>query len=61
MRRAGLFLLASGWAIVPSALAMLHSVPVEMAFVVIALAIEILGLTFLARSYLPPRRSNRES
>jgi hypothetical protein len=61
MRWAGLFLLASGWGIAFSTLAILHSVPVEMAFVVVALAIEVLGFVFLARSFLPHQRSNRES
>ena len=52
MKLGGFLLLLSGWAIVVTALAILHG-PVVPAFVYAGLAVEILGLVLVFRGNLP--------
>ena len=51
MRLGGFLLLLSGWGIVVSALVLLHGGAVT-AFILAGLAVEILGLTLVAKSHV---------
>ncbi len=53
MKLGGFLLLLSGWAIVVTALAILHG-HVLPAFVYAGLGVEILGLVLVFRGHLPP-------
>lgn len=57
MKPLGLFLLLSGWGVVLAALILLPSPPVRIAFVLAGVAVELLGLVFLFRCHLVPRRN----
>jgi hypothetical protein len=59
MRLTGFLLLAGGWIIVLGAIALLPSGPSEVAFVLVALGVETLGLTLVFRSHLAPGRERR--
>ena len=52
-------LLAGGWIIVLGAIGLLPSGPSEVAFVLVALGVEALGLTLVFRSHLAPGRERR--
>ena len=53
MKLGGFLLLLSGWAIVVTALAILHRNAV-VAFVYAGMAIEIMGMVLVFRGHLPP-------
>jgi len=57
MRWLGFGLLVAGWLLVIAALILLAGAPVQVAFVLAGLAVEVLGLVFIFRSHLIPRRS----
>ena len=57
MKLGGFLLLLSGWGIVLAALAMLHGTATSI-FVLSGVAVEILGLVFVARTHLPVRGDN---
>lgn len=59
MKLTGFLLLAGGWVIVPAAIALLPSGPSQAAFVLVALGVEILGLTLVFRAHLIPSRERR--
>lgn len=52
-------LLVAGWMLVLAALALLPYGPSEISFVLIACAIEALGLTLVFRSHLIPGRDRK--
>ena len=51
MRLMGFVLLISGWALVVAALVLLQSAGQRLAFILIAIAVELLGLFLLASGY----------
>ncbi len=53
MKLGGFLLLLSGWAIVVTALAIVHG-HAALAFVYAGFAVEILGLVLVFRGHLPP-------
>jgi hypothetical protein len=55
MRLLGLSLLFAGWLLVLAALVLLKTIVPLAAFVIASLAVEVLGLGFLARTYIVPR------
>jgi hypothetical protein len=55
MRIPGFMLLLSGWALTLAALGMLAAPGARGAFVLVAMAVEILGLVLVFRSHLPPK------
>ena len=55
MKIAGFLLLLSGWILVAAALMLLPGLPARTAFVLAALAVEILGLVLVARAHLPAK------
>jgi hypothetical protein len=57
MRWLGFGLLLAGWLLVIAALILLDGAPAQVAFLLAGLAVEVLGLTFVVRSHLIPRRS----
>ncbi len=57
MRLMGFLLLVAGWALVLTALALLPSGPSQVSFVLVAVAVEALGLTLVFRSHLIPGRT----
>jgi hypothetical protein len=57
MKLVGFLLLLSGWGIVFAALAMLHGTAISI-FVLAGVAVEILGLVFVARAHLPTSEDN---
>ena len=59
MKITGFLLLVGGWFIVLAALALLPSGGSQVAFVLIALGVEALGLTLVFRSHLIPSRERR--
>ena len=59
MRLAGLLLLVSGWAIVLAAFLLLGAIAARGGFVAAGVAIEILGLSLVARSHLAGREARR--
>jgi hypothetical protein len=56
MKIAGFFLLLAGWLLSLAPAILLHPGAAEGAFVLVAVAVEVLGLTLLFRAHLPPRR-----
>jgi hypothetical protein len=58
LKTGGFFFLLSGWAIVLSAIALLHA-PAEAGFVAAGLAVEIAGLGILVRAHMTPRGRSR--
>jgi hypothetical protein len=59
MKITGFLLLLSGWIIVLAAIALLPSGPSEVSFVLLALGVEVLGLTLVFRAHLIPGRERR--
>lgn len=59
MKLTGFLLLVGGWTIVLAAVAMLPSGPSQVAFVLVALGVEALGLTLVFRAHLVPSRERR--
>lgn len=59
MKLTGLLLLLSGWIIVLAAVALLPGAGAQVAFVLVALAVEALGLGFVFRAHLIPGRDRR--
>ncbi len=57
MKLGGFLLLLSGWAIVVTALTLLHGGALS-AFIVAGLAVEILGLALVAKSHIPLSEDN---
>ena len=56
MRLAGLLLLPAGWGLVIAALILLAASGPRTAFVLAGFGVEILGMTLLIRTHIPPRR-----
>lgn len=56
MKPLSFFLLLSGWGVVLAALILLTRAPARVAFVLAGLGVELLGLLFLFRCHLAPRR-----
>lgn len=59
MKLAGFLLLVAGWGIVLASLALLKTVPARTAFVLSGVAVEMLGMGIVMRSYIPPRGEQR--
>jgi hypothetical protein len=59
MKLTGFLLLVGGWIIVLAAMALLPSGPSQVSFVLVALAVEALGLTLVFRAHLIPGRERR--
>jgi len=59
MKLAGLLLLPAGLFLVLAAVVLLPLSPVQAAFALAGLAVEILGLTLVVRSHLIPHRDKR--
>jgi hypothetical protein len=55
MKLAGFLLLLSGWGIVVSTLPLLPSLGARAAFVLAGMAVELIGLTLVARSHRVPK------
>jgi len=55
MRLAGCLLLLAGWGIVVASLPLLPSLQMRAAFVLAGMAVELMGLSLVARSYLVPK------
>ncbi len=47
----------AGWFIAVSAIGLLHQLPAQTAFCLAGVAIELVGLVFVARQHIPKRRS----
>jgi hypothetical protein len=59
MRLTGFLLLVAGWIIVLAAIALLPGGAARICFVILALGVEALGLTFVFRAHLTPLRDRR--
>lgn len=59
MKLIGFLLLLGGWVIVLAAVALLPAGPSQISFVLVALGVEILGLTLVFRAHLIPGRERR--
>lgn len=59
MKLTGFLLLACGWIIVLAAIALLPVGPFEVTFVLLALAVQVLGLTLVFRAHLLPGGERR--
>jgi membrane protein implicated in regulation of membrane protease activity len=59
MKLTGFLLLLGGWIIVLAAIALLPSGPSQVSFVLVALGVEVLGLTLVFRAHLIPSRERR--
>jgi hypothetical protein len=59
MKGVGFLLLLAGWFLVLAAIAMFPAAPARMAFVLIGIAVEGLGLGFAFRSHLIPREDKQ--
>jgi hypothetical protein len=59
MRLLGFLLLVAGWMLVLTALGLLPLGPSQSAFVLVALGVEALGLTFVFRSHLIAGRDRK--
>ncbi len=55
MKLAGCLLLLAGWGIVVSSLPLLPSLRMRAAFVLAGMAVELMGLSLVARSHLVPK------
>ena len=58
MKLLGMLLLLSGWLIVLAALVLLQSLAQRTAFVVAGIAVEVVGLSLLARAYMVEQRGD---
>jgi hypothetical protein len=47
----------AGWFIAVSAIGLLHALPAQTAFCLSGVAIEVVGLVFVARQHIPKKRS----
>jgi hypothetical protein len=59
MKLTGFVLLLGGWIIVLAAIALLPSSTSQVSFVLVALGVEVLGLTLVFRAHLIPGRDRR--
>jgi hypothetical protein len=59
MKLTGFLLLVGGWIIVLAAIALLPAGPSQVSFVLVALGVEALGLTFVFRAHLIPSRERK--
>jgi len=59
MKLTGFLLLLSGWIIVLAAVALLPPASAQAVFVLVALGVEVLGLTFVFRGHMIPGRDRR--
>jgi len=59
MKLMGFLLLAAGWMLVLAALVLLPSGASQIGFVLVALVVEALGLTFVFRSHLVASRDHK--
>ncbi len=59
MKLTGFLLLGAGWLLVLAAIAMLPPGPSEVTFVLVAMGVEALGLTLVARAHLIPHRERK--
>ena len=59
MRLLGLLLLVAGWMLILAALALLPSGASQASFVLVAMAVEVLGLAFVFRSHLVVARDRK--
>jgi hypothetical protein len=59
MKLLGFLLLLGGWIIVLAAMALLPPGPSQVSFVLVALGVELLGLTLVLRAHLIPSRERR--
>jgi hypothetical protein len=59
MKLTGFVLLLGGWIIVLAAIGLLPPGSSEISFVLVALAVEVLGLTLVFRAHLTPSRERR--
>jgi hypothetical protein len=59
MRLAGLLLLLAGWALVYSAVILLHSMGQRAGFVAAGLGVEIMGLVLVFRSHIRKRGAKK--
>ncbi|MGA2877892.1 MAG: hypothetical protein ABSG13_02980 [Bryobacteraceae bacterium] len=59
MKLIGFLLMLGGWIIVLAAVALLPAGPSQVSFVLVALGVEILGLTLVFRAHLIPSRERR--
>ena len=59
MKLLGFLLLLGGWIIVLAAIVLLPSGASQISFVLVALGVELLGLTLVFRAHLIPSRERR--
>jgi hypothetical protein len=59
MKLMGFLLLAAGWLLVLAAMALLPAGASQISFVLVALSVEALGLTFVFRSHLIASRDRK--
>lgn len=59
MKPIGFLLMLGGWIIVLAAIALLPAGPSQVSFVLVALGVEILGLTLVFRAHLIPSRERK--
>jgi hypothetical protein len=59
MKIAGFLLLLSGLFLVLAALALLHQSSPQALFVLLGMAVEVLGLAMVFRAHLPPKERRR--
>ena len=59
LKYGALFFLVSGWTIVLAAVALLESPAAKGGFVAAGLAIQVVGLVFVVRAHMAPRRGGR--
>jgi hypothetical protein len=59
MQLTGFLLLAGGWIIVLTAIALLPAGPSRISFVLAALGVQALGLTLVFRAHLTPARERK--
>lgn len=59
MKPIGFLLMLGGWIIVLAAVALLPPGPSQVSFVLVALGVEILGLTLVFRAHLIPSRDRK--
>jgi len=57
LKLAGFLLMPAGWFIAVSAIGLLHQLPAQTAFCLAGVAIELVGLVFVARQHIPKPRS----
>lgn len=61
MKLAGFLLALAGWLLALAALVLLKSLPSMTAFVLAGIAVEVLGIVFVARAHLGPRRTKGDA